>query len=103
VRTILEDLLAERRGGGADQGGVTQDAVDRPGGVSAMARRHVLGHRGVPAITGPPEMGGGALALEEDLDSAGREARLDLGPSEPVGHAVEVIVELDMIVDAGAA
>ena len=41
VRAILEDLLAERRGGGADQGGVATDAVDRPVGVTAKRLRPV--------------------------------------------------------------
>ena len=44
-----------------------------------------------------------ALALVEDLDAAGGDARVDLGASEAVGDGVIVGVDVDMIVDPDPA
>jgi len=51
-----------------------------------MARRHVLGHRGVPAVARSAHVNGDALAGEEDLDRARGEPHLDLTPGEAVRH-----------------
>ena len=48
-------------------------------------------------------MDGDALALVEDLDAAGGQARVDLGAGEPVGDGVVVPVDVDVIVDADPA
>ena len=77
------------------------NALDRPIGVSAMARRHVIGASVVcRLIAAGAQMRGDPLALEEDLDGARRQPHLDLAPGEAVGHAVEVRLDLDVIVDA---
>jgi hypothetical protein len=70
----LEDLLAKRRGRLADLAGVLPDALDRPAGVAAMARRHVLGNGRVLPVPACPQVDGDALALVEDLDAAGGQA-----------------------------
>jgi hypothetical protein len=48
-------------------------------------------------------MDGDALALVEDLDAVGGQARLDLGAGEAVGDGVIVSVDVDVIVDADPA
>ena len=45
-------------------------------------------------------MRGDALALEEDLDGARRQPRLDLAAGEAVRHAVEMRLDLDVVIDA---
>ena len=48
-------------------------------------------------------MRGDPLALQEDLDGARRQPHLDLAAGEAVGHAVEVRLDLDVVIDADAA
>jgi hypothetical protein len=65
-----------------------------------MARRHVIGDRGVPVIAAGAQVRGDPLALEKDLDGARRQPHLDLTAGEAVGHAVEVRLDLDVVIDA---
>ena len=48
-------------------------------------------------------MDGDPLTFDKNLDSPTGEANLDLGTSEAVGNAVEVLVDLDVIIDADPA
>ena len=48
-------------------------------------------------------MRGNALALQEDLDGARGQPCFDLGAGETIGHTVEVLVDLDVVIDADAA
>src|SRR5271169_1740001 len=68
-----------------------------------MARRHVLGHRGVPMVAAGPQMSSDPLALQKDLNSARRQPNLDFAAGKAVGDAVEMALELDMVVDADPA
>ena len=68
--------------------GVRADALDRPAGVAPVAGRHVLGDGRVLVIAARSQMGGDPLALEEDLDGAAGQPRLDLAAGEAIGHAV---------------
>src|ERR1700738_1920410 len=70
VGPALQDQLAERGGSWADRSGLAANALDRPVGVAAMARRHVLGDGGVPMIAAGTQMSGNPLALQEDLDGS---------------------------------
>ena len=45
-------------------------------------------------------MRGNALALQEDLDGARRQPHLDLTTGEAVRDAVEVSLDLDVVIDA---
>ena len=99
----LQDLLAQRCGRRADLAGVFADALDRPAGVAPVARGHVLGNGGVLPVPAGPQVDGDALALVEDLDAAGGQARLDLGAGEAVGNGIIVGVDIDVIVDADPA
>ena len=48
-------------------------------------------------------MDGVPLAFDKNLDGAAGEANLDLGAGEAIGHAVEVLVDFDVIIDAEPA
>jgi hypothetical protein len=68
-----------------------------------MTRRHVIGKGGVPVIAAGAQMGGDALALEKDLDGARRQAYLDLAARVAIRNAIEMPLDLDVVVDADAA
>ena len=96
----LQDQLAQGRRGRTDRGGLAADAIEGPVGISPMARRHVIGDGGMAVIAAGAQMRGDPLALEEDLDGTRRQPHLDLAASEAVGHAVEVSLDLDVVIDA---
>ena len=48
-------------------------------------------------------MRGDPLALEKDFDGARRQPNLDLAAGEAVGDAIEVRLDLDVVIDADAA
>src|SRR5438874_8332767 len=95
VGPALQDQLAQRGGSWADRSGLAANALDGPVGVPPMARRHVLGHRGVPMVTAGAQMSGNPLALQEDLDGSRGQPHLHLAAGKAVGHAVEMTFELD--------
>jgi len=68
-----------------------------------MARRHVIGEGGVLVIAAGAQMGGDALALEKDLDSVRRQAHLDRAARMAIRNAIEMPLDLDVVVDADAA
>ena len=103
VRPVLQDELAERRGCWPDEGGVSADAADGPVGVPAMTGRHVIGDRRVLAVATRSHVHGDPLAPGEDLDGAPGEAHLDLGAREAIGNAVEMALDIDVIIDADPA
>jgi hypothetical protein len=67
---FLLGRLAQRGGSWAHRSGLAANALDCPVGVTPMARRHVLGHRGVPMVAAGTQMSGDPLALQKDLNSA---------------------------------
>ena len=99
VGPALQDQLAQRGGGWADRRRLAADALDRPVGIPPMARRHVLGHRGVPMVAAGPQMSGDPLALQKDLNRARSQSHLHLAARKTVGHAVEMTFELDVVID----
>jgi hypothetical protein len=66
-----------------------------------MARRHVLGHGGVPMVTAGAQMSGDPFALKEDLDGTRRQPHLDLAAGKAIGDAIEMALELDMVWGGG--
>jgi hypothetical protein len=52
---------------GANGGGVTPDAINRPAGIAPMGARHVFRQRGVATTDGAAHMAGDALAFVEQL------------------------------------
>src|SRR5580704_3142873 len=103
VGPMLQDQLAERGGSGADRSGLAANALDRPVGVPPVARRHVLGHRGVTMVAAGPQMSGDPLALQKDLDGSRGQPHLHLVAGKAVGHAVEMTFELDVVIDTNPA
>src|SRR5207247_824945 len=75
-------------------------------GVGPVRARHVRGCRRVLTSTMEPRVRRDPIVVEEDLDRRGRVASLDfllLVAEELVRNAVEVEVELDVVVDVYAA
>src|ERR1051325_2236066 len=97
---VLEDQIAQGGRRRTDPRGIVADAVDGPAGIAAMARRHVVGHGGVLVVAAHARMDGDALALGEQLDGAGGDARVDLDAGEVMRNAIVVAAGLDVIVDA---
>ena len=103
VRPALQDQLAQRGSSWADRSGLATNALDRPVSVTPMARRHVLGHRGVPMVAAGPQMSSDPLTLQKDLNSARCQPHLDFAAGKAVRNAVEMALGLDMVVDANPA
>src|SRR5437588_2101571 len=103
MRPLLQDEIAERGGCWPDEGGVPADTADGPVGVTAMAGWHVVGGSGVLAVATRSHVHGNALALDEDLHGAAGEPHLDLAAREAVGNAVEMPLDIDMVIDADTA
>ena len=85
MRAGFEDQVAQRRRRRPDPRRLGADALDRPAGITAMAGRHVLGKRRVLVIAAAAQMRGDPFALEENLDGARRQPRLDLGAQKRCG------------------
>ena len=51
-------------------------------------------------VAAGPQMSSDPLALQKDLNGARCQPRLDLAPGKTVGDAVEMALELDMVIDA---
>ena len=63
----------------------------------------MLGDGRVLAVAAHALMRGDALALEEDFDRPRGDPCLDRLAGEAIGHGVEVVVDIDMVVDADPA
>jgi hypothetical protein len=68
-----------------------------------MARRHVLGDRGVPVVAAGAQMSGDPFAFQKNLDGSRRQSHLDLAAGKAVGYAVEMTFELDVVIDTNPA
>src|SRR5579863_7469040 len=100
---VLQDQVAKCGRCRPDQGRVPADAGDGPSGIAPMAGWHVIGDGGVFAITAAALVDGNAFAFGKYLDGAVGEADFDLDAGEAMGHAVEVLVDLNMVIDADPA
>ena len=63
----------------------------------------MVGGSGVLAVAARSHVHGDSLALDEDLYGAASEPHLDLAARETVGNAVEVALDIDVVVDADTA
>ena len=70
--------------------------------MRAMGAGHVLGHGRRLSVVAPP-VRRDALVAVEDLDRVGRVADLDLLTQQLVRHAVDVALDLDVVVHVDAA
>jgi hypothetical protein len=102
MRLALQNPADEGACGGPERSRLAPNAFDGPVGVTPVRARHVLRDGRVPAAMPAARMDGDALALVEDLDRVGCEARLDLLFDEPEGYGVVVPVEIDMVVERHA-
>src|SRR5262249_14471646 len=99
----LQDEFAQRRSRRPDALRLLADAIDGPVGIAPVTGRHMLGDGRVLVVAARSYMSGDPLAPGEDLHGTCGEAHLDFGAREAVGHAVEVMIDVDVIVDADAA
>ena len=104
MRPTLEDAGDEAARGRAASARPTRSGAT--GVHSAWARcelRHVLDLRREPAASGEPRGGTRRAGPSQKTSTrAGGRARLDLLVHELVRHAVEVVVDLDVVVDVDA-
>ena len=103
MRAALEDAGREpagRRAGLVRPGDQTRR---RPFGVRPMRVRHVRHLRRKPAPADEARMHGDAVPLQEDFDGQLRHPGLDARVDQLIRHAVEVVIDLDVIVDVHAA
>ncbi len=91
---------AAGRAGRPDGGGVTVNAFQGPVGIAAVAGRHMVRHRGRSAPARGTDVGGNPLAASEYLDGAGGEPNFNLLAEQGVRHAVEVLLDLNVVVNA---
>ena len=77
--------------------------MDGPIGITAVAGRHVLRQCGVAVIAPHAPMSSDALTLGEDLHRPCRDPRFDFCAGEAMRHAVIVMIDIDVIIDADAA
>src|SRR5689334_3788921 len=103
VSLLAQDDLDECDGVRADFGGLALDASNSPVGIAPMARGHVLGQGRVPAVRGAAPVHCDARTAMEHFDGACGVAGPQLLTHKRVGHRVVVLVDLHVIVDAGAA
>jgi len=64
-----------------------------------MGLGHVLGQGGMSPFEVAPLMEGDSLALEEGLDRGVGETDIDPFVDQPVGDAVVVVIDLDVVID----
>ena len=103
MRPAFENDRRQFGGVGANGGGVTPDAIDRPAGIAAMGARHVFRQRGVAAADAAAHMAGDALTFVEQLDRALGDARLDLFLQQAMRHRVVVAVDIDVVIETDPA
>src|SRR5260370_32198849 len=103
MRSALQDQVAQGGGGRTDRSWLAANVFDGPVGIAPVARRHVLGYGGVPMVAAGAQMSGDPLALQKDLDGTRRQPHLDLAAGKAIGDAIEMALELDMVVDADPA
>jgi hypothetical protein len=99
MRTALQDQGAESAHCRPNGRRFTGDAFNGPVGITSMARRHVVRDRRMLAVAATTAMHGNALAAREHLHRPSGEARIDLSTRKAMGHAIEVVFDLDVVVD----
>src|SRR5579863_916067 len=105
MRPIGEDGADQPLGIGPDRAPPATESIGRPFGVTAMRTGHMLGVGPMPAAAMATLMGGEALTPMEQLEGAGRGAKVDLLADQAGRNPVEKAIDLDVIIerDAGEA
>ena len=99
VRPALQDQLGKLGGARTDRCRLAADPLDRPLGVAPVGTRHMFGERRMPAAPGAAQMHRDALALAEQLDGVGGDARVELLADQPMRHRVVMAVDVDVIIE----
>src|SRR5215469_11381243 len=99
MRSALQDKIAQCRCCRPDQCGISPNPADRPVGVPAVTGRHVIGDGGMLAVAASSHVRGDPFALDEDLYGAAGEPHLDFAAREAIRHAVEVVLNLNVVID----
>jgi hypothetical protein len=102
MRLSFEDEVTQYRCRWPDAGGFSPDTIERPVGIALVTGRHVLPNGRVPVVAAPSHMGGNPLPFDENLHGAASEPHLDFAAGVVVWNAVEVVLDLDMVIDADA-
>ena len=79
------------------------DALVGPVAIAPVGAGHVLGDSGRPMRAQVSAMAGEPFAAMKDLDCRGGDARLDLLAEQLVRHAVVMLGDLDVVVEAHTA
>ena len=103
MRAALQDAGGEPAGRRAGLVRPRDQTRRRPFGVRPMRVRHVRHLRRKPAPAGEARMHGDAVPLQEDFDGQLRHPGLDARVDQLIRHAVEVVIDLDVIVDIHSA
>ena len=103
MRTALQDARSEPTGRRAGVFRPGDQARRCPFGVRPMRVRHVGGLRGEPAPAREARVRRDTVALQEDFHRPVRESGLDAGVDELIRHAVEVVIDLHVVIDVHAA
>src|SRR5712691_6030606 len=102
VRPARENLLDERRGVRPHRGPPADQAGGTPLQMRAVRVGHVLGDRGEAAGMMTAAMHPDPRAALKYFEGRGRESKIDGLMNEPMGHGVEMPLDVDVIVDVHA-
>jgi hypothetical protein len=103
MRPRAQDDIDQHGGVRADRLGLMADALVGPVAIPPVGAGHVLGDSGRPMQTQAAAMAGDPFAAMKDLDCCSGDARLDLLAEQLVRHAVVMLGDLDVIIEADAA
>src|SRR5580700_11228731 len=98
-----QDDIDQHSGVWADRLGLMADALVGPVPIAPVGARHVLGDSGRAMRAQAAAMAGDPFAAMKDLDRCSGDARLDLLADQLVRHAVVMLGDLDVVVEADAA
>src|SRR5690348_18173411 len=98
-----QDDIDQHGGVRADRLGLMADALVRPVAIAPVGTGHVLGDSGRPMRGQAAAMAGDPFAAMKDLDRYSGDTRLDLLADQLVRHAVVMLGDLDVVVEADAA
>ena len=99
MRVAVEDGGDDVAGRGADALAPAHKPRGRPLEMRLVRLRPVRGIGGVASLAHAPEMDGDAFALVKNLEHRRRQPHVDRGAQQRIGHAIEVPLDRDVVVD----